>query len=58
MIFSSPSSFPSALQVVARERSQRKPRTSKVFMSNVFNFLVWMLNWWYLRFNDADFDIN
>ena len=28
-MFSSPSSFPSALQVVARERSQRKPRTSK-----------------------------
>ena len=29
IFFSSPSSFPSALQVVARERSQRKPRTSK-----------------------------
>ena len=28
------------------------------FMSNVLNFLVWMLNWWYLRFNGADFDIN
>ena len=28
------------------------------FMSNVLNFLVGMLNWWYLRFNDADFDIN
>ena len=28
------------------------------FMSNVLNFLVLMLNWWYLRFNDADFDIN
>ena len=28
------------------------------FMSNVLNFLVWMLNWWYLRLNDADFDIN
>ena len=28
------------------------------FMSNVLNFLVWMLNWWYLRFNDAAFDIN
>ena len=28
------------------------------FMSNVLNLLVWMLNWWYLRFNDADFDIN
>ena len=22
------------------------------FMSNVLNFLVWMLNWWYLRVND------
>ena len=22
------------------------------FMSNVLNFLVWMLNWWYLRLND------
>ena len=28
------------------------------FMFNVLNFLVWMLNWWYLRLNDADFDIN
>ena len=28
------------------------------FMSNVLNFLVWMLNWWYLRLNDAEFDIN
>ena len=28
------------------------------FMSNVLNFLVWMLNWCYLRLNDADFDIN
>ena len=28
------------------------------FMSNVMNFQVWMLNWWYLRLNDADFDIN
>ena len=28
------------------------------FMSNDLNFLVWMLNWWYLRLNDADFDIN
>ena len=27
-------------------------------MSNVLNFLVWMLNWWYLRLNDAEFDIN
>ena len=27
-------------------------------MSNVLNFLVWMLNWWYLRFNGDDFDIN
>ena len=23
------------------------------FMSNVLNFLVWMLNWWYLRLNDV-----
>ena len=22
------------------------------FMSNVLNFLVWILNWWYLRVND------
>ena len=22
------------------------------FMSNVLNFLVWMLNWWHLRLND------
>ena len=22
------------------------------FMYNVLNFLVWMLNWWYLRLND------
>ena len=22
------------------------------FMSNVLNFLVWMLNWWYLRVNN------
>ena len=22
------------------------------FMSNVLNFLLWMLNWWYLRLND------
>ena len=22
------------------------------FMPNVLNFLVWMLNWWYLRLND------
>ena len=22
------------------------------FLSNVLNFLVWMLNWWYLRLND------
>ena len=22
------------------------------FMSNVLNFLVWMLYWWYLRSND------
>ena len=32
MIFSSPSSFPSALQVETRERSQRKSRTSKFLM--------------------------
>ena len=28
------------------------------FISNVLTFLVWMLNWWYVRLNDADFDIN
>ena len=28
------------------------------FISNVLTFLVWMLNWWYLRLNDVDFDIN
>ena len=22
------------------------------FMYNVLNFLIWMLNWWYLRLND------
>ena len=22
------------------------------FISNALNFLVWMLNWWYLRLND------
>ena len=22
------------------------------FMFNILNFLVWMLNWWYLRLND------
>ena len=22
------------------------------FMYTVLNFLVWMLNWWYLRLND------
>ena len=27
-------------------------------ISNVLTFLVWMLNGWYLRLNDADFDIN
>ena len=38
--FSSLSSFPSALQVVARERSQRKPRTSKFFMVGKLGFDV------------------
>ena len=38
--FSSPSSFPSALQVVARERSQRKPRTSKFLMVGKLGFDV------------------
>ena len=28
------------------------------FISNVLTFLVWILNWLYLRLNDADFDIN
>ena len=28
------------------------------FISNVLTFLLWMLNWLYLRLNDADFDIN
>ena len=40
VIFSSPSSFPSALQVVARERSQRKPRTSKFLMVGKLGFDV------------------
>ena len=22
------------------------------FISNVLTFLVWMINWWYLRLND------
>ena len=34
------SSFPSALQVVARERSQRKPRTSKFLMVGKLGFDV------------------
>ena len=38
--FSSPSSFPSDLQVVARERSQRKPRTSKFLMVGKLGFDV------------------
>ena len=38
--FSSPSSFPSALKVVARERSQRKPRTSKFLMVGKLGFDV------------------
>ena len=38
--FSSPSSFPSALQVIAREKSQRKPRTSKFFMVGKLDFYV------------------
>ena len=37
---SSPSSFPSALQVIARERSQRKPRTSKFLMVGKLGFDV------------------
>ena len=28
------------------------------FIFNVLAFHVWMLNWWYLRLNGADFDIN
>ena len=38
--FSSPSSFPSALQVVAGERSQRKLRTSKFLMVGKLGFDV------------------
>ena len=38
--FSPSSSFPSALQVVARERSQRKPRTSKFLMVRKLGFDV------------------
>ena len=40
IFFSSPSSFPSALQVIARERSQRKPRTSKFLMVGKLGFDV------------------
>ena len=52
--FSPHSSSSSDLQVIARERSQRKPRTSKflmvgklgfdVFHVQCFDFLEWMLN--------------
>ena len=38
--FSPSSSFPSALQVVAWERSQRKPRTSKFLMVGKLGFDV------------------
>ena len=38
--FSSPSSFPSDLQVVSTERSQRKPRTSKFLMVGKLDFNV------------------
>ena len=38
--FSPSSSFSSALQVVARERSQRKPRTSKFLMVGKLGFDV------------------
>ena len=38
--FSPSSSFPIALQVVARERSQRKPRTSKFLMVGKLGFDV------------------
>ena len=38
--FSPSSSFQSALQVVARERSQRKPRTSKFLMVGKLGFDV------------------
>ena len=38
--FSSPSSSPSDLQVVSRERSQRKPRTSKFLMVGKLDFNV------------------
>ena len=40
VIFSSPSSSPSDLQVVSRERSQRKPRTSKFLMVGKLDFNV------------------
>ena len=38
--FSPSSSFPIALQVVARERSRRKPRTSKFLMVGKLGFDV------------------
>ena len=38
--FSPSSSFPSALQVVERERSHRKPRTSKFLMVGKLGFDV------------------
>ena len=38
--FSSPSSSPSDLQVVSRERSQRKPKTSKFLMVGKLDFNV------------------
>ena len=40
MIFSPHSSSSSALQVVARERRQRKPRTSKFLMVGKLGFDV------------------
>ena len=40
MIFSSPSSFPSALQMESRERSQGKPKTSKFLMVGKLDFYV------------------
>ena len=40
VIFSPSSSFPIALQVVARERSHRKPRTSKFLMVGKLGFDV------------------
>ena len=54
--------------MVSRERSQRKPRTSKFLMvgkldfnffhAYCFDFLIWMLELWYLRLNHDDLDIN